>query len=146
MCNFFIVLEGYCLYKALVVVFEKEERLFPIYLVGYGVPGAIVVTTLIVVVILERENDPTEYHSDTICWLSDKYIYFSFFIPVVLVLCFNFIILIRGVIVTYRVIFLAPRKLCGNLAAITLSFSRLPSKSCGTTTEKSKLGLEAAYY
>ena len=84
--------------------------MFPIYLMGYGVPGCIVLMTLIIVVILERENNPTQYHSNEICWLSDKYIGFSFYAPVVVALCFNFIILIRGVIVTYRVIFLAPQK------------------------------------
>jgi hypothetical protein len=51
------VLEGYLLYKALVVVFDTgENKKMPLYLFGYGVPLAIVMITLITAIVVERHS------------------------------------------------------------------------------------------
>ena len=94
----FSVLEGYTLYQALIVVFETDDRKFPIYVFGYGAPGVIAVITLVVVLITHDE-----YHQKNFCWLSNKYNHYFFLTPVFIVLFFNFTILIRCIIVTYRV-------------------------------------------
>ena len=55
--TFFLVLEGYLLYKALVVVFDTgENKKMPLYLFGYGVPLAIVMITLITAIVVERHS------------------------------------------------------------------------------------------
>ena len=99
------MLEGYLLYKALVVVFDTgDHKLLPLYLFGYGAPLAIAMVTLIVAVIMERnESEATKYHNSDYCFLSEHYIYYAFIAPVVIVLTFNTFILTKGVIITWKV-------------------------------------------
>jgi hypothetical protein len=99
------VLEGYLLYNALVVIFDNgDRRLLPYYLFGYGVPGAIVILTIIVAVIGGSNTNGPNYHSDEMCWLDHNYIWF-FTGPVIVVLLFNTVILFRGLRIAIRVRF-----------------------------------------
>lgn len=98
------MLEGFLLYRALVIVFDSgDHRRFPLYLFGYGIPSVIVIATVIVAVILEKDNEDNDYYyfSQDICWLNDTYVWF-FIGPVVIVLLFNMVVLIIGLRVTYR--------------------------------------------
>ena len=99
------VLEGYLLFKALVVVWDTgEKKILPLYVFGYGFPAFISILTLIIIVITERGQAKTSYHQDELCWLGPKYITYAFLIPVCCVLVYNTYIFIRGLIITYNVI------------------------------------------
>ena len=98
-------LEGYLLFKALVVVWDTgEKKILPLYVFGYGFPAFISILTLIISVITERGQEHTSYHSDKICWLGPQYINYAFLIPVCCVLIYTTYIFIRGLIITYNVI------------------------------------------
>ena len=64
------VLEGYLLFKALVVVWDTgEKKILPLYVFGYGFPAFISILTLIIIVITERGQEKTSYHHPEYCWL-----------------------------------------------------------------------------
>ena len=103
---FFSVLEGFLLYKALVVVFDTgDNKKLPIYLFGYGVPLAIVMITLITAIIVEKDQDYTDYHHPLVCKLGDSYIYYALDAPVVAVLICNIFVLSKGIVITWKVSF-----------------------------------------
>ena len=99
-----LVLEGFLLYKALIVVFDSGfNRVLPLYVFGYGVPAIIVVITLITAVIRENSDSSVKYLHDDLCWLSSHYVW-ALTGPAVFVILFNTIILFMGLRVTWKVV------------------------------------------
>ena len=99
------MLEGYLLYKALIVVFDTgESKRLPLYLCGYGAPLVIVMITLVVALIVERDQEETDYHNPQLCWLGKNYIYYALDAPVIAVLLCNTFVLFKGIGITWRVI------------------------------------------
>eukprot|EP00094_Tigriopus_californicus_P003179 TCALIF_03060-PA protein Name:"Similar to LPHN3 Latrophilin-3 (Homo sapiens)" AED:0.38 eAED:0.40 QI:0/0.16/0/0.57/0.83/0.71/7/0/1072 len=91
-------LEGFFLYKALVVVFDSGEDHFRfIYIVSYGVSAIIVVTTLVVSFI----RDDFYFREDA-CWLNDSYIW-AFKGPVLVIVILNMVVLVVGLRAAYMV-------------------------------------------
>ena len=100
------MLEGFLLYKVLVVVFQSgDEKLYLVYLVGYAAPLVVAIVTIIAVLILERDNGGDTNYSSDICRLGEPYNYYALIAPICAVLLFNFFVLIRGILVTWKVIF-----------------------------------------
>jgi 7 transmembrane receptor (Secretin family). len=94
----FSALEGFFLYKALVVVFDSGEDHFRfIYIVSYGVSAIIVVTTLVVSFI----RDDFYFREDA-CWLNDSYIW-AFKGPVLVIVILNMVVLVVGLRAAYMV-------------------------------------------
>ena len=102
---FHSALEGYLLYRALVIVFEgREQRKFPLYIFGYGIPAVIAIATVIIAVIKADDDSSkcNDYCRSDACWLSDDYLW-SFIGPLAGVLLFNIVILVLGLKTAYRV-------------------------------------------
>ena len=97
--------------------------------------------SFIIIVITERGQKSTVYHSDKYCWLSETYIYYAFLIPVACVLVYNTYIFIRGLLITYRVI---SRVTVSNAISQFYFHCRLQVKRFGTTGERSKDGCVAS--
>ena len=58
----FSVVEGFLLYRALIVVFDSGyNRILAYYIFGYGAPGITVIITLIVAVIVETKSQTDEH-------------------------------------------------------------------------------------
>ena len=54
----FLALEGYLLYRALVVIFDTgDHRHFPLYIFGYGMPAVIATATLLVALLVHGNED-----------------------------------------------------------------------------------------
>ena len=99
----FSVVEGFLLYRALIVVFDSGyNRILAYYIVGYGAPGIIVIITLIVAVIMESQTGEHLYIHKHLCWLGEPYIW-GFAGPAMAVGIFNIYILVRGLRVTWKV-------------------------------------------
>ena len=59
--DLFTALEGYLLYRALVVVFDTgDHRNFPLYIFGYGLPIVLTTVTFIVALLASENNK--------VCW------------------------------------------------------------------------------
>ena len=94
------------LYKALVVVFDTgDNKKMPLYLFGYGLPLAIVMITLVTALIIEKDQNYTDYRNHQLCWLGTNYLYAALDAPVICVLICNSFVLIRGIIITWQVNF-----------------------------------------
>ena len=107
------MLEGFLLYKALIVVFDSGfNRVLPLYVFGYGVPAIIVVITLITAVIRENSDSSVKYLHDDLCWLSSHYVW-ALTGPAVFVILFNTVILFMGLRVTWKVVHFQMIKLAG---------------------------------
>ena len=95
-------LEGYLLYRALVVVFDKGHfKSLLIHIVGYGVPIVVSVGTVIIAAIIDGTST---YHKKDLCWLDANYLYISFFVPLMMMLFLNAAIFIIGLRINYKVI------------------------------------------
>jgi len=67
--TFFTALEGYLLYRALVVVFDTgEHRNFPLYIFGYGLPIVLTTITFIVALLVSDQEDAPQVCSILQCW------------------------------------------------------------------------------
>ena len=100
----FSVVEGFLLYRALIVVFDSGyNRILAYYIFGYGAPGITVIITLIVAVIVETKSQTDEhlYIHKHLCWLGEPYIW-GFAGPAMAVIIFNIYILMRGLRVTWK--------------------------------------------
>ena len=94
------------LYKALVVVFDTgDNKKMPLYLFGYGLPLAIVMITLVTALIIEKDQNYTDYRNHKLCWLGKNYLYAALDAPVICVLICNSFVLIRGIVITWQVNF-----------------------------------------
>ena len=94
------------LYKALVVVFDTgDNKKMPLYLFGYGLPLAIVMITLVTALIIEKDQNYTDYRNPKLCWLGKNYLYAALDAPVICVLICNTFVLIRGIVITWKVNF-----------------------------------------
>ena len=99
----FSVVEGFLLYRALIVVFDSGyNRILAYYIFGYGAPGITVIITLIVAVIIETQTKKPLYIHKHMCWLGEPYIW-GFTGPAMAVIIFNIYILLRGLRVTWKV-------------------------------------------
>ena len=97
------MIEGFLLYKALIVVFDSGyHRILPLYIFGYGFPGIIALITLVVAVIKESQSVEIRYLHPELCWLSERYIW-SLVGPAFVMLTFNVFILFRGIKITWKV-------------------------------------------
>ncbi|KAF4118034.1 hypothetical protein G5714_000085 [Onychostoma macrolepis] len=77
-----MLLEGVQLYRMVVLVFHTTLKHLHMYLVGYGVPLAIVIISAIAF--------PKGYGTKRHCWLSlDRYFIWSFFAPVCIIVVLN---------------------------------------------------------
>eukprot|EP00095_Tigriopus_kingsejongensis_P010627 maker-scaffold1028_size131186-snap-gene-0.43 protein:Tk10627 transcript:maker-scaffold1028_size131186-snap-gene-0.43-mRNA-1 annotation:"CIRL" len=91
-------MEGFTLYRALVVVFDSgEDRFWIPYAVSYTASAIIVLVTLMVALL--RGDD---YFREDACWLNDNYIW-AFKGPVLAVLALNTLVLIIGLKAAYKV-------------------------------------------
>ena len=103
MNDIFSVVEGFLLYRALIVVFDSGyNRILAYYIFGYGAPGITVIITLIVAVIIETQTKKPLYIHKHMCWLGEPYIW-GFTGPAMAVIIFNIYILLRGLRVTWKV-------------------------------------------
>ena len=98
---FFKGVEGYLLYRALIIVFDTGhvKRLL-LYIICYGIPVFVSVLTLIVWIMQKYMFDyDYNYHvsgdEKTICWLDDNYLFGGFYPVLIVMLCFNMFILIN---------------------------------------------------
>ena len=93
-------LEGYMLYRAVIVVFDTgSHRTLPFYLLGYGLSSAVAIVTVVIGVSLPGKP---VYHQPDLCWLSDHYIY-GFIGPIACVLLGNLVMLVVGARAYYKV-------------------------------------------
>lgn len=85
-------LSGYLLYEAIIKVFDTgNDKLWPLYIVGYGVPLIIAASTLIAGIVQSAADANALVRFDA-CWLNEPYV-LGFVIPVGCVVLFNSIIL-----------------------------------------------------
>lgn len=67
---YFSALEGYLLYRALVVIFDTgDHRGFPLYIFGYGMPLLLATATFIVALVVSEgvRFEPMTLESDYFC-------------------------------------------------------------------------------
>ena len=100
-------LEGYLLWRRLVVVFDTgSHRRVPLYIFGYGVPAVFVIATVIAAFLGYSDGNggsTYRYHREDVCWLGDDYLLPAFGIPLFVVLIFNIVVLIIGLRINYKV-------------------------------------------
>ena len=92
------------MYRALIIVFDTGHyKKLLLHMIGYGIPILVSVITLIVGLLISINNEFT-YHSHNICWLGEQYLFAAFYPPLILMLCFNIVILIIGMRINLKVI------------------------------------------
>lgn len=97
------MIDGVLLYKALIVVFDTgDHKMLPLFIFGYGAPLIIATLTIVVVLILYRDQETTNYTNPEICHLGDPYIYYALTMPVALVLLINSYVFVRSAMATRR--------------------------------------------
>ena len=98
-------MEGYLLYRALIIVFDTGHfKKLLLHIFGYGVPISISALTLIVGVLISTTNNKSTYHKSDLCWLENEYLYVAFYPPLIFMLCFNVFILVIGLRINLKVI------------------------------------------
>jgi hypothetical protein len=91
-------LEGYLIFRALVIVFpSNEHRRWPFLLAAYGLPLLIAGATLIASL-----PGPVEYHRFDACWLNFPYEW-GFLAPVILVTVLNTGVMVKSLMIASKV-------------------------------------------
>ena len=95
------MIEGYLIYKTVVVLDPKRIKLLYLYIFGYGTPTVIVVITLAAAFIQESISEKFQYLHPELCWLNEGYVWAAF-CPAIIMLIFNGYVLIKVLRIFWR--------------------------------------------